>query len=1274
MPIQESIIESLAVKHIQNVGFSTQAKDFTQEERLVPNPHLVISKEIPAEEWQTLTPTQAIALGRVEKHVVKMTADSTTGTPGNEKAFYADAAEDIENPGTGLLSGFLVVPGSSLWIVELFEDNGSGTAPDYGSPIVLGKGSTWAIDAPTGVLWLESGTTLNAFTKPFWLVGHTFVGKILDIYENQEQTFDNLLSNSSFESWILASNVPDGWSKGTGATAEDNDAADVHFGGSSLSIAQVPGPSFFVRQDAPGFVSTIGSGWAGQDVTFSVYAKASGGTAQTVKLRIEDGVGSTEQLFSIAGNFERYKITHRMSVGSTRIRVFIAPEGFSAATQTINLWVDGAMLTFGSATVPWAPRTANDTYPNALGNDLSIGGNLGVVGTAIIGGATSVPSLNVNAGGITNAGAISGASTIAMGGALTGVTTISASGLITGNGLNNSSGGITNAGAISGATTISASGLITGNGLNNSSGGITNAGAISGASTIAMGGALTGVTTISASGLITGNGLNNSSGGITNAGAISGVTTIGASGKITAGSFQGPAFYFEATGSGGGQIDYDTTNDVVQHLNGGTAAGGLFGRIGINPSYANAITALNTLGGPNSLHVLNNAHIGGKLGIGVNPPKADFQYKDVLGILDFDSGANASTWFTRNIYYSGTYKRLVADNDAAMFGINAAGEFQYFGNTDANTAIDSLVSISERFSVKKSGQTTITMPGGGYNATSGLTVKSNVASASVGASSIIHNESNSPLAFASLSFRQGSNVVSPNRGADIFTYYNPSVADTYDLSIRQITDAGVAFKDSVSNIICLIGANGTIFSEGNFIGRSDNTSDLGGINNRFANLYMASTIEFAHTSEGVIGHAVHTTYHAQDTSVYGGNTTGGGRSGGDVNLVAGTATSGAGGDVYVTGGNAITGFGGNVYVGSGYGSSGEGFVSINGSYVGINDITVADAKISSVKTIEFDSSDYAEIKHGDVSSGSSDGFSLEASSTTSTSSGVSGGWMGMYAGHSPADGGSGGGVEIKGGNDYNTTPGSEGYGGSVYIYAGYGGINDRNGKVYLNGKAIDINGADIEDAKSIYFTSYNDAYIVHPDTSSNSADNMYIRGSSSTNTSDYADGGDVRIDGGDALLSDGGEGGTINIRGGDGKQSVEGYGGDVNINAGYGFPFNSPINNDGTISIGGKTITFNPASASNGGYVSGHLTVLTGTTGAGASSGVTLPTGFTSDNCVLINYEVEAFSNIWYSMNYPVFTFGSFYAYFSSSSALQIYHNHANLQTKGYRITLYRQY
>ena len=78
MAIQESIIESLAVKHINNVGFTTQGKDFTQENREAPNPHMVLSNQIPAEEWQTLTPAQAIALGRVKKHVVKMTPDPTT--------------------------------------------------------------------------------------------------------------------------------------------------------------------------------------------------------------------------------------------------------------------------------------------------------------------------------------------------------------------------------------------------------------------------------------------------------------------------------------------------------------------------------------------------------------------------------------------------------------------------------------------------------------------------------------------------------------------------------------------------------------------------------------------------------------------------------------------------------------------------------------------------------------------------------------------------------------------------------------------------------------------------------------------------------------------------------------------------------------------------------------------------------------------------------------------------------------------------------------------
>lgn len=406
MAIVESIIESLAVKHIQNVGFTALGKDFTQENRLTPNPHQLLSKQIPAEEWQTLTPAQAISLGRVKKHIVKMIPDPTTGTSGNEKAFYADKSQDIQNTGeTGFLYGFLSVPGSADWTIVLYEDNGNGTGPDYSKSITLGKGNSWAIDASTGILWLESGTTLNAFRKPFWLVGYTYVGKTLDIYEYQEQSFDNLLINSSFEHWFQNSNCPDGWDKGPGNLNLDTN--DSLFGNSCLMINQVPGQQYWIRQYPSGFEPSppaegyqkLGKGWEGRDLCFSIYAKATT-TVKTLKLRIEDGVGTTENSFTITDKWKRYKIIHRINSGADRIRVYIAPEAIgSAATTTVKLYVDGAMLTVGSALIPWIPRTINDTYDNRLFGNLKISSDLIVDEEVAVKKANPETDLDVNGRG-----------------------------------------------------------------------------------------------------------------------------------------------------------------------------------------------------------------------------------------------------------------------------------------------------------------------------------------------------------------------------------------------------------------------------------------------------------------------------------------------------------------------------------------------------------------------------------------------------------------------------------------------------------------------------------------------------------------------------------------------------------------------------------------------------------------------------------------------------------------------------------------------------------
>jgi len=151
------------------------------------------------------------------------------------------------------------------------------------------------------------------------------------------------------------------------------------------------------------------------------------------------------------------------------------------------------------------------------------------LGSATLSGSTTfeedvtVASLDASNGGITQAGAIAGATTITA----TGVVSSSADGRFLALDINGTeaisnaragdlsslalnSGGITDAGSIAGATTISGSGTITG-------GAFTTDGAVTGGS-------------------LTDGSATLSSGGLTLAGALGGATTISGSGAISGGS------------------------------------------------------------------------------------------------------------------------------------------------------------------------------------------------------------------------------------------------------------------------------------------------------------------------------------------------------------------------------------------------------------------------------------------------------------------------------------------------------------------------------------------------------------------------------------------------------------------------------------------------------------------------------------------------------------------------------------------------------------------
>ena len=152
---------------------------------------------------------------------------------------------------------------------------------------------------------------------------------------------------------------------------------------------------------------------------------------------------------------------------------FDALSGTSLALQSGGISAAGAIA--GASTVSGSGLASSGQLNSGQGN-FTVSA-LGVMAA----GASTVASLNASSGGITNAGAIAGATTIAMGGALSGVTTIAASsnatieGIVSGaagtfDALSGTSlalqgGGISAAGAIAGASTISGSGAISGHEL-----------------------------------------------------------------------------------------------------------------------------------------------------------------------------------------------------------------------------------------------------------------------------------------------------------------------------------------------------------------------------------------------------------------------------------------------------------------------------------------------------------------------------------------------------------------------------------------------------------------------------------------------------------------------------------------------------------------------------------------------------------------------------------------------------------------------------------------
>ena len=294
-----------------------------------------------------------------------------------------------------------------------------------------------------------------------------------------------------------------------------------------------------------------------------------------------------------------------------------------------------------------------------------------------VGAITTAGGLSLQSSGITNAGAIAGATTVSGSGAG------SFGGLTLHGAANLQSKGITNAGSIAGATNISGSGTLsavgaitTAGGLSLQSSGITTAGAIAGATTVSGSGAG------SFGGLTLHGAANLQSKGITNAGSIAGATTIAASGL--------------ANLDGGIEIDNSGNKFTVSTAGAVVAASSISGS-----NTLSAVGAITTAGGLN----LQSSGITNAGDIVMTPSSGDTvtfaaATNGALSITTVDTAAAAANI---QITADGTFEvdattikfdstgDIILDADGAdiMFRDNGVG-FAHFTSTGASDLTGSL--------------------------------------------------------------------------------------------------------------------------------------------------------------------------------------------------------------------------------------------------------------------------------------------------------------------------------------------------------------------------------------------------------------------------------------------------------------------------------------------------------------------------------------------------------------------------------------------------------
>ena len=371
-------------------------------------------------------------------------------------------------------------------------------------------------------------------------------------------------------------------------------------------------------------------------------------TSFRVTIREGDSGGSTNVLTDKIWHFIAFDPNAAAGGGGTPSNAFTQGGNSFGGTALLGTTDSfGLNIISGGSTALSIASTGEATFSNSLtinSGGLSVSGNSSINGTlsgltgltVVSGGASFSGGVNINSSGITNAGSISGATTINASGAISAATTTNTiNGLVinSGNlsgvtGFSQSSGSFTMSG---GGTFSTGTGAVTLNGATTISGGktlnvsgLTTLGALNqnGATNInTSGGSATNIGTGTSTGAISfGSGsnsfsLNSTAFDVSSAGALSGVTTISASGAISAATSSNTINGLVINGGGLSSVTGITFASGSLNLNSGgiTNAGSLAGVTSITASGNVSTTGVyqqNGSSGVTSLNCLSGQYIG----------------------------------------------------------------------------------------------------------------------------------------------------------------------------------------------------------------------------------------------------------------------------------------------------------------------------------------------------------------------------------------------------------------------------------------------------------------------------------------------------------------------------------------------------------------------------------------------------------------------------------------------------------------------------------------